>query len=104
MLAIEGGDMVKKEEGQIEDSIIVENLARMSRDHNIPVAVYVEGQEYTGIVKTILYNSPAYAAVLYMRWVSEDDPEKEGHALIPMSRISYITFTTEKGFLDNLVQ
>lgn len=111
-------ERLEKEVGQVDDSIMLENIVRMSRENDIPVTICVEGEKFTGVIKdvTSLYGGVSYSPILYLRGTDEDDPEKERHTMIatdrilptdkeiPADKISYITFVTEKGLLDNLIK
>jgi len=100
-------DKLQRETCQVENSVILENLIVMSRDHGIPVTVKTrQGDVYTG---KLMADVPCYVATvgtiaLYIRCVIEGSEEHESHAVIPVSSIDSMTFCTKKGFLDNLVE
>lgn len=97
--------MVQKEACQVDNTVIIENIIRMSRDHGIRIyvdfALHDNERSLNGILKdvVIIHGIP----VLYLGQVMSGKDDIETHALIPVSRIEAISFETEKGFLDNLI-
>lgn len=94
--------MIQREVCQLEDTITLANLVKMSREHNIALTVCVGGREHTGFIKGAAYMGQV--PMLYMRYPDTDDPEKERHVLIDLNSITDCFFTTDKGFLDNLIE
>jgi hypothetical protein len=99
--------MVEKETCQPDNTIVIENIIRVSKDHEILVTIEtLRGKVYTGYV---LSQVPFFVATvgvpaLYMRLAIEGSQLHERHAIIPVSNIDSLTFATEKGFLDNLIK
>jgi len=96
-------ERVQKERYQVDDRLVFENLVRMSRENNHPVTIRVEGREYTGIIKDLMYTSPAYGGMLYVRFPDPEDDTQEQHVLISIEDIIDLQFATEVGMLDDLI-
>jgi hypothetical protein len=96
--------MVQKEIHQAEGTIIIENLIRMSSEHGVLLTIYTKaGNVYTGIWKTLINLLPVGTGgtpAIYLRHTADD----ERHACVPLDNIDSIEFTTEPGFLDNLIE
>jgi len=98
--------MVQKEPQQVDGTIVIENIIRMSKEHDVRLFVdfklHDSERSVNGILKDIVkvYNVP----MLYLGQVISGKADVETHALIPVARIEAITFETEHGFLDNLIQ
>ncbi len=90
--------MVEKETCQCDDTLIIENIVRMSRENDIEVEVLMHsGNVVKGIVKAG-HGYPVHN--IYVRMSSN---EGDTHHWINLSEVQTITWTTEKGFLDNLI-
>ncbi len=101
-----GGDVEKlqRESCQVDDTVILENLIKLSRDHGIEVTIKtLQGDVYIGkLLADVSFNAATVGVpALYIRRVIEGN---EKHAVIPVSSIDSLTFVAEKGFLDNLVE
>lgn len=97
--------MIQKETNQPDNTVVIENLITMSRDHQIMIRVDFRLNDHerrlVGILKDVVmvHNIP----LLYLGRVVSGKDGIETHALIPVSTIESITFETEKGYLDNLM-
>lgn len=98
--------MLQKETGQMEDTIIMDNIVRLSSEHNVPLSIETKtGKVCTGILKALM---PIGAGIttswmFYLRRDDAENPKKEVHSMVALSDVSAIEFVTEKGFLDNLI-
>lgn len=100
-------ERLKKEQCQVDDTVIQENLVKMSREHGILVTIRtLKGDYFYGTLMCIIPFNAATTGVpaLYLQRVIEDSDGNQRHAVIPVSSIDSITFATEKGLLDNLVK
>jgi hypothetical protein len=98
------GEKLQREQEQVDDTVIPENLIKLSRDHGIEVTIKtLQGGVITGrVMARVSFNAATVGVpALYIRRTIEDH---ERHAIVPVSSIDSLTFDTEKGFLDNLVK
>ena len=97
--------MLQREVCQVDDTVIIENIIRMSREHGIRINVefnlHDNERSLNGILKDIV--NVHSVPMLYLGRVMTGKDSVETHALIPVSRIEAITFETQNGFLDNLI-
>ncbi len=103
--------MLQLETWQCGDTIILEDLIRMSREHNIAVTVFAKGKEYCGKIKGFL---DLHESMLYLREKvgvqivvsigNTSRVERECHRFVPVSDIESIEFHTDVGFLDDLIE
>lgn len=95
--------MIKRELGQVEETLILENVIRWSNQENKGVRVVTKNASFFGILKSVDNR------FLYLRgWEVGDLATRadgtEEHHLLAINAIEGISFITEKGCLDNLVE
>ena len=97
--------MLAKEVMQPKGTLMIDNIIRMSRDHEIPLVIHTKaGNSFEGIFKTLMKIDLAGTGerrALYLRYEAVGT---EGHALIPIDRIDMIGFSTDVGFLDDFIE
>lgn len=93
----------QKETNQIP-VIIEENLLKISSVYRIPVRVITKaGEHHTGIWERpaeLFRVGTGATQGIYLRFVGD---RKETHTIIPSDSVDSISFVTELGFLDDLV-
>jgi len=112
---------VQKETCQCDDTLILENVVRLSKENCMPVTVKIPGNEYTGILKDIMFGGTDKPHLLLYMCVLDSDNirvisavdvsavardsyiQLEEHVLIKVDEIITLTFKTDVGLLDNLV-
>ncbi len=95
--------MVTPETNQSRYTLIWPNIVNMSLYNDIPVKIEMEGgSKHEGIIKRGWISFPGGTECLYLRPAGSGDSEQ--HTLLNFDKIVSLSFVTEKGFLDNLLE
>lgn len=89
---------VQKAVNQAPETLVWENLFRLSKDFNVPLVIdYAGGKEVIGFPFRILHRN-----LLYVRLAKQESDSVERHVLVNMDTIDAIEFETEPGILDDI--
>lgn len=93
---------VQRETGQPIDTLIFDNIARMSLVHQIPLTIHTHnGKDHVGIISRV--NTIFDEITIIFRYLEEKDDPKEQYTIIRFSGSDSIEFAIPKGMFSDLI-